>query len=67
MGHGCRDCKVCTAPGLAKLARGLVRGTVALGTLRTSVVTSRAVRSHCVVCAHPLGRHERRRDGSFKD
>jgi hypothetical protein len=67
MSSGCRDCRICTAPGLSKLARGLARGTVAVGTFGGSVVASRAVRSHCPVCSHRLGKHERRRDGSFKD
>lgn len=67
MSSGCRDCTVCTAPGLSKLGRSLVRGTVHLSTVGMSYAAERAVRSHCPQCSHPLAKHERRRDGSFKD
>jgi len=67
MPSGCRDCRVCTTPGLSKLGRSLARGTVHLSTAGMSYAAERAVWSHCPAVLAPARQHERRRDGSFKD
>ncbi|MYR29793.1 hypothetical protein GTW68_26950 [Streptomyces sp. SID4945] len=61
MAGGCRDCKTCTMPGLARMMQGFVY------LISCVWMVKRLVTRNCPQCHHLLGRHERRRDGSFRD
>jgi hypothetical protein len=67
MSIGCRDCRTCAAPGVAKAGRALGAGTVHLCTAGMSWVAVRAFASLCPQCRHLASRHQRRADGSFID
>jgi hypothetical protein len=67
MGSGCRDCKTCTKPGLARMMQSLGAGFLHLCTCGISFLTKRGGMRHCPQCKHLLSNHARRRDGSFQD
>jgi len=59
----CRDCRICTRPGLVKLICFLPRLVMAIS-LGWNVGL---LRRRCPICGHLLKHHMRRDDGSFKD
>lgn len=61
MASGCRDCKTCTMPWIARMGRH----TLYLVTMAWLIKP--VFLKNCPQCGHTMGRHERRRDGSFRD
>ncbi len=67
--NGCRDCKKCTERGVFGFTKKVANAALIAGTLGTSVIGSKAVKSlrqTCPVCSHPLAQHSVI-DGRFKD
>ncbi|GAB2718188.1 hypothetical protein GCM10027072_08720 [Streptomyces bullii] len=61
MASGCRDCQTCTMSWIARMGRH----TLYLFTL--SWLVKPVFLKNCPQCKHMMGRHQRRRDGSFQD
>ena len=67
MASGCRDCKTCTKPGIARWIQNWTVGFIHLCTAGISLLAKRGLSRHCPQCKHYLSNHQRRRDGSFQD
>ena len=61
MASGCRDCGTCTMPWIARQGRHL------LYLITFSFLVKPVFLRTCPQCSHMMGRHQRRRDGSFQD
>jgi hypothetical protein len=64
---GCRDCRTCTQPWLLRITQNLMVGLMYLCTVGVAWLFKRGLMRHCPQCGHLRGRHEFRRDGSYKD
>jgi hypothetical protein len=61
MASGCRDCQTCTMSWIARMGRHTLY-FICLAWLVKPVFLK-----CCPQCKHMMGRHQRRRDGSFQD
>ncbi|GAA3428724.1 hypothetical protein GCM10018953_59080 [Streptosporangium nondiastaticum] len=64
---GCRDCKTCTKPGIARMGQNWLVGFLYLCTAGIGFLAKRGLMQHCPNCKHLLSSHLRRPDGSFRD
>lgn len=65
--ESCRDCKICSLPGLQSILRSWGAFCIHLCSAGISILYIKWFRKNCPKCGHSMSDHLKRADGSFQD
>jgi len=67
MAEVCRDCRICTLPGIQRWIRSWGSFLLTLCTGGIYRLYVKGFRKNCPKCGHKMSDHKQRADGSFAD